>query len=277
MASDGGVPRRIVERRADLAPQVGEKWGHRSRRRRVDHGLTSLPALYTGHSPPIVRFSGVRTLRVVMADSRWSPPPQPPPCWSWRDVVPIALCALTMLLTVLAISTGARASPHQFWLAFVPVGAIACGACAVSGGFVGAVLCGRRPAARVTIAMRAASVLVYVMSCAAPARTVVVEVLSLDPSGFHQARVTGLLAQALVILAGVGFVVGAAAVTHRLAAPVHCARCRRYLPLGAGRLPAVSDCDFAPTVSRNPRTPVVPLLVRRRPQIPHQLHAVERP
>ena len=188
--------------------------------------------------------------------------------------MPFACGALTMVLTSLTLATQATAALHQVWVAFVPVGAIVSGAGAASGFYVGAVLAGRRPGALAVTCMRSSIVPAYAVLCllqvqgwsggAAQARASdawIIQAISLDPAGLHHATVTGLLVYPLATLAGLGFAVGAMAVTSLLAAPVHCDRCRRYLPGPDDPTGAWPACEFEPAIGT--RRPAVALLVRR--------------
>jgi hypothetical protein len=69
-----------------------------------------------------------------------------------------------------------------------------------------------------------------------------VAAVSLDLSGLHHLTATGAAAYVLVILAGVGFAVGLTAVTRAPRGPIHCGRCRRYLPQNARRLASMPVC-----------------------------------
>ena len=208
---------------------------------------------------------GPSTLEEVMTDPRVSRRARRPSTILWRDLLPFAFGALTMVGTSLALATQTTAAAlHQVWVGFVPVGAIAAGACAASGYYVGAVIGGRRPgSARGHVHARlrpprlcspvpaAAQGWTTAAGTARPllsSDTGAIHAVSLDPSGLHRAAVTGLLAYPLTILAGLGFAVGTAAVTSLLDAPIHCHRCRKYLPGRADRTAAWPACEFAPRI-----------------------------
>ena len=207
----------------------------------------------------------------------------------WRDLAPFACGALTMLGTLLALApNGDRASPHQLWIAFVPVGAIVAGACAASGYCLGAFLIRRRPGSMATALMRASAVPAYAAFCllqfqwpsgvsapgsypsGGPAGAgVLIRTVSLDPSGLNSANVTGALAYALVILAGIGFAVGTAATVQLLTAPIHCHKCRKYLRRTADSQAAWTTCDFDPSAPAGAFGRTAVPIVARRPRAVH--------
>jgi hypothetical protein len=185
----------------------------------------------------------------------------------WHDAAPLACGALTIVATSWALITHTGYAPQHFWAGFVPVGAIAAGACAASGFYVGAVSGGRRPAplsmALIRVSGPVAAAVTLLLSSGHEAGATI-HAMSLDPSGFNRAAITGVLVYPLVILAGLGFAVGAAAVTHLLVAPIHCRRCRKYLPRRVTRRTPWPTCDFDPiAASRRCARPRVSSLVRR--------------
>ena len=206
-----------------------------------------------------------------------------------RDLTPFACGALTMLATALALAPdGDRAAPHQLWIGFVPVGAIVAGACAASGYYLGAFATRRRPGPMAAALMRASAIPAYAASCwlqfqwpagvwatasgpsSAPAGAgAVIRAVSLDPSGLHAASVTGALACALVILAGLGFAVGTAAIVHLLTAPIHCHKCRKYLRRTADWQAAWTTCDFDPSAPAGAFGRTAVPIVARRPRAVH--------
>ena len=163
----------------------------------------------------------------------------------------------------------------------MPVGAIAAGACAASGYYVGAVISGRRPAALAAAFMRASGLVFYAALCllplqgwttgAGPARplpssdTGAIHAVSLDPSGLHRATVTGLLAYPLTILAGLGFAVGAAAVTTFSTHP-STATAAAISAGAADGTAAWPACDFDPRTRPPASGPTIVALLVRRPQ-----------
>lgn len=218
-----------------------------------------------------------------MTDPRVSRRARRPSTILWRDLLPFAFGALTMAATALTLATQTTAAAlHQVWVGFVPVGAIAAGACAASGYYLGAVIGGRRPGVLAATFMRASGLPVYAALCLLPLQgwttaagtarpllssdTGAIHAVSLDPSGFHWAAVTGLLAYPLTILAGLGFAVGTAAVTSLLDAPIHCHRCRKYLPGRADRTAAWPACEFAPRIGTTASGRATVAMLVRRPQ-----------
>jgi len=219
-----------------------------------------------------------------MTDLRSSPGSRDATTFLWRDLTPFACGALTMLATSLALlPDGDRASPLQVWIGFVPVGAIVAGACAASGYYLGALATRRRPTPMAAALMCVSTIPVYAAMCLLPLQwtagpwatapglpganagaSMVIRAMSLDPSGLNAASATGALAYALVILAGLGFAVGAAAVVHLLAAPIHCHKCRKYLRRAADWQAAWTTCDFDPSAPAGAfgRT-AVPVVARR--------------
>jgi len=165
----------------------------------------------------------------------------------WHDLVPIAACALTMVgASRLLLLGGLAVGLDQVWVAFLPVGALLAGASAGSGFGVGARMSGRRPDVRSARVARAASLLLYVIVCVphvdAEGRMPSIAAVSLDLSGLHYLTVSGAVAYFFVILAGIGFGVGVAAVTRVPDGPIHCARCRRYLPEDSRWLASIPNC-----------------------------------
>ena len=189
-----------------------------------------------------------RPLHEVMADPLLSGDARHTSTLLWHDLVPIAACALTIVgASRLLLPGGPAVALNQVWVGFLPVGALLAGACAGGGFSVGARLSGRRPNVRAASVARAASLLLYVGVCvphaeaegAAPSMAAV----SLDLTGLHYLTVTGVVAYLFIILAGIGFAVGVAALTRVPRGPIHCGRCRRYLPEDSSRLASIPICS----------------------------------
>jgi hypothetical protein len=181
-----------------------------------------------------------------------------------RDVATVACGAVTMVAASLSLAMHTSSAVlHQVWIGFVPVGAIATGACAASGYYLGARAGGRRPPAFAVTLMRASILPVYAAASFLSSRSDTLHAVSLDPSGVNSAAVTGPLLLPLVVLAGLGFAVGAVAVIGLLDAPVHCHSCRRYLRRPAWR----TDIWPAGEFERNDRLSLRPVRPWRLPRL----------